>query len=127
MRAEPDHPWQWLAYSQEHGRPRPDSLYIPGESTAPAGRYNVSLVTSARFYGRIVPFLRCVRAADGSRPQFATYFHPGHHVASPEGCIQIGLEHDGPRIRKTKPAFETLLALLDAAKKDGLAVDLEIE
>jgi hypothetical protein len=92
----------------------------------PAGRYNVRLVDSPRFGLLRMPMLYFVANSDGARSALATYFHPGHHIADAEGCIELGLEHSGARVRRTKPAFEALQGLIVAAVDEGRAVDLEI-
>lgn len=98
---------------------RPDGIKIHGETAIPAGRYNVDLTMSPRF-GRVLPLLMNVGGFVGVR------IHPGNTASDTEGCILVGIDRMPKAIGRSRIAFDALFGLMQEAKAQGHAIDVEV-
>lgn len=98
---------------------RPDGVKVFGETAIPAGMYNVDITYSPRFQ-RDLPLLLNVKGFVGIR------IHPGNSARDTEGCILPGLDRAAKGVGRSRDAFVGLFAKMDAARKRGEAIDLEI-
>lgn len=92
---------------------------VPGQTAIAAGRYPVTLSTSARF-GAVLPLLMGVEGFGGIR------IHAGNTAGDTQGCILVGADrgdHDGT-IRRSRLALARLMERLAAATGD-LAITIE--
>lgn len=81
---------------------------VPGQTAIPAGTYPCVLSQSPRF-ARVLPEVRSVPGFTGVR------IHAGNTAADSEGCLLVGFERGADRILKSRPALESLMALMESA------------
>lgn len=98
---------------------RPDGVKIYGETAIPRGTYTVDITASPRFK-RDLPLLIAVKNYVGVR------IHPGNTAADTEGCILVGRRKGKDRIEESRLAFDALFAKLQAARKRGEAISIEV-
>lgn len=98
---------------------RADGVKIYGETAIPAGLYTVDITQSPRF-GRMLPLLLDVKNFSGVR------IHPGNTTSDTEGCILVGMDRHGKSIGRSRLAFDALFRKLEAAKKRGDPITMEI-
>ena len=98
---------------------RPDGVKIYGETAIPAGRYAVDITFSPRFKVQM-PLLLNVDGYLGVR------IHPGNTADDTEGCLLVGMDRKLKSIGRSRLAYNALFEKLDAAKKRGERIDLEI-
>lgn len=88
---------------------------IPGETAIPPGRYRVVLSWSPHFK-RTLPSVLNV-------PKFTSIrIHGGNDPSDTDGCILVGMERVGQRIRSCAPALATVIAAINASTETWLEV-----
>lgn len=92
---------------------------VPGRTAIPFGHYPIAITWSPRFQ-RDLPLLEYVRGFTGVR------IHPGNTVADTDGCILVGVERDGPTLRRSRDAFDILFARLQAAQRNAEPISIDI-
>lgn len=98
---------------------RPDGVKIYGETAIPRGAYTVDITVSPRFK-RDLPLLVGVKNYVGVR------IHPGNTASDTEGCILVGRRKGKDRIEESRLAFDSLFTKLQAARKRGEAITIEV-
>ena len=98
---------------------RPDGVKIAKETAVPAGNYNVDITPSPRF-GCLMPLLVNVQGFVGVR------IHWGNSSKDTDGCILVGESKGTDWINGSRRAWDTLMALLNAAKARGEVSSLTI-
>ena len=93
---------------------------IFGKTAIPRGRYRIVKDWSPK-YSRMMAHLLGVREFEGIR------IHPGHDARDTEGCLIPGQEKVKDHVRKSKIAYDALMAKLDAiwAKGDEIWITIE--
>lgn len=98
---------------------RPKGMKIFGKTCIPSGTYNVVITYSPRFRVKL-PLLENVKGFEGVR------IHTGNGPDDTEGCILVGKVADGPRIYRSRDAFEALYRKIEGSLIRGEKVTLEI-
>lgn len=93
---------------------------VYGDTAIPRGIYSVRVSFSNRFQTRL-PELLDVPGFDGIR------IHAGNTAADTHGCILVGSTHTRDRIGGSRIAFDRVFPLIDAAFRQGDAVEISIE
>lgn len=83
---------------------------IDGKTAIPAGRYKIAISFSNRFQ-KYLPELIGVPGYAGIR------IHPGNTAEDTEGCLLPGQKFGVDMVSNSKPAFNYLFSLLQAAEK----------
>lgn len=98
---------------------RPDGVKIYGETAIPDGKYSVDITYSPRFKV-MMPLLINVKGFLGVR------IHAGNTADDTEGCIIVGTDRLNKSLGRSRIAYDKLYAKLNAAKKRGEPIELEI-
>lgn len=92
---------------------------IPGETAIPAGTYEMIVTMSHRFK-QLMPLLVAVPQFEGIR------IHPGNTDKDTRGCILVGQTQSKDFVGRSRPAYQVLLAKLQAALKHGERITIEV-
>ena len=98
---------------------RPDGVKIAKETAVPAGNYLVDITPSPRF-GCLMPLLINVQGFVGVR------IHWGNAAKDTDGCILVGDSKGAGWIGGSRKAWDSLMAMIRAAKARGESVMLSI-
>lgn len=88
------------------------SWKIPKVTAIPRGRFRVTITFSLHF-GRDLPLINGVPGFDGVR------MHSGNKAADTEGCILVGQTKEANLLYKSRLAFDSLYAKIQAALQGG--------
>jgi hypothetical protein len=98
---------------------RPPRVKVAGKTAIPPGTYTVVVSMSPRFGVRL-PQLLDVPNFTGIR------IHPGNTADNTEGCILVGTDRGKNAILRSRAAFGTLLAKLEAAQARDEEITIEV-
>jgi len=109
----------FVAFTCEDTVRAPGEPKVYGQTAIPAGTYNVEITWSPHF-GCYLPLLDAVPGFEGVR------IHPGNTAADTDGCILVGLDQEAKGVGRSRIAFGELYPKIEAARKAGETVTLEI-
>lgn len=89
---------------------------VPQQTAIPAGRYRVIVTPSQRFHCDL-PLLVDVPGFTGVR------IHPGNGPLDTEGCILVGQDRAPGRVLRSRLAFDSLFARIQAATETWIVVE----
>jgi hypothetical protein len=94
-------------------------IKVHSKTAIPAGRYKIALTFSNRFQ-KYLPELIAVKGFAGIR------IHSGNTAADSEGCLLTGQKFGVNEVTNSRPAFNYLYSLLQAAeKKEKLFITIQ--
>lgn len=102
----------WECFTLEDRYRPPPEPKVPKATCIPCGRYRVRITHSPRF-GVPMPLVEAVPGFQGVR------IHTGNDVDDTEGCPIVGQTRDGPRVLKSRAAYDALFEKLSAAELRG--------
>ena len=92
---------------------------VPGHTAIPRCSYTLSITMSPRFR-RELPLLHDVPGFTGVR------IHSGNFASQSSGCILVGTVRNGESVGNSREAFGRLFSILDAARKRGEVITIEV-